>query len=151
MLLVIFRIGGTAIDASEVTAVSNRNSQVGNLPAEFVLQCHGAKSSEKQKARFSLGQGGKHKPCNPDWNRAHTWKAYSGAALLSNRANCCEWLARVPAYMPDRVREAPAFPPEPSSQISGSPRWPQDVSPGRPPRSELQRKSTPARSSLQTT
>jgi hypothetical protein len=70
MLLVIFRIGGTAIDASEVTAVSNRNSQVGDLPAEFVLQCHAAKSPEKEKARFSLAQGLQvqlvFKPCNPE-------------------------------------------------------------------------------------
>jgi hypothetical protein len=49
MLLVIFRIGGTAIDASEVTAVSNRNSQVGNLPAEFVFECHAANRPKKKK------------------------------------------------------------------------------------------------------
>jgi hypothetical protein len=41
MVAVILRIGGAAIDAAEVAAVRDRNTQVSDLPAEFVVKGHG--------------------------------------------------------------------------------------------------------------
>ncbi len=41
VVAVIFRIGGTAIDAAEIAAVRDRNAQVSDLPAEFVVKGHG--------------------------------------------------------------------------------------------------------------
>src|SRR6266850_3052946 len=84
-------------------------------------------------AIFNLA--GKIKSPIRHWNRAHAGKRnISGVALLSNQP-LVERLARF-RQSPDRVREAPAFPPEPSSLISGSPSEPWVLS-CRLPRSEL--------------
>src|ERR1700732_3952057 len=41
MLAVVFWVRRAAVHAAEIAAVGNRNAQVGDLPAEFVLKGHG--------------------------------------------------------------------------------------------------------------
>src|SRR6266567_3225351 len=53
------------------------------------------------------------------WNRARTEKLYFPDWRSFPTSRPRERLARTPAFLPDRVREAPAFPPEPSSLNSG--------------------------------
>src|SRR4030095_15531001 len=76
--------------------------------------------AEKQKARFFLAQGLKAVSFEPRWNRARRKTAYSRCSVLSNATaladDSCESMVH-----PVPIREAPAFPPEPSSQIPGSP------------------------------
>ena len=40
MVAIIFRIGGAAVDAAEIAAIRDRDAQVGDLPAEFVVKGH---------------------------------------------------------------------------------------------------------------
>jgi ribonuclease D len=42
MIAVVFGIGGAAVDAAEVTTIRNRDAQVGDVAAEFVVQDHGS-------------------------------------------------------------------------------------------------------------
>src|SRR6266852_505894 len=101
VVAIVFRVGGAAIDAAEVTAIRDGNAQVGNLPAEFVVKGHGppqyfdaaptvsgAKSLENKTARSSAG------------NRALTEKLHIFGVLA-----------------PFQAREARAFPPKPSAPI----------------------------------
>jgi hypothetical protein len=123
VFLVIFRIGRTAINATEITPVRDGNSQIGNLSAEFVLQSH--------------FQSLKNKSPIQGWNRARAEKLYfpdwrsfpSQPPSRTSGAN--------PAFGWNRVREAPAFPPEPSSLELWDRRGSHGLSPRRPPRSEL--------------
>jgi hypothetical protein len=56
VLLIVFGIGGAAVDTPKIATVGDRNSEIGDLAAEFILQRH-FRSPEKQKARFSIGIG----------------------------------------------------------------------------------------------
>jgi hypothetical protein len=125
VLLVIFRIGRSAVNAPEIAAVSDRNSQVGDLPAEFVLQRHVRKSPTKPKARFGIGIGRTRRKIFPVL-RSFPIQPYSVTGWR-DRA-----FRRIACGRPRRFRLEPSF------QISGSPRRPWVVSPCRPPRSELQ-------------
>ena len=40
VIAIVFRVGGTAVDATEIAAVSDRNSEVGDLAAETVVKGH---------------------------------------------------------------------------------------------------------------
>ena len=40
MLAIIFRVGGAAVHATEIAAIGDRDAQVGDLPAEFVVKRH---------------------------------------------------------------------------------------------------------------
>src|SRR5258708_10263686 len=46
---IIFRIGRTAVHAAEVAAVGNRDTQVRNLAAEFVVKGHDVAPSNRSK------------------------------------------------------------------------------------------------------
>jgi hypothetical protein len=61
VLLVIFRIGGAAVDTPEIAAVGHRNSQIGDPSAEFVLKSHveyRPKSNPKSKKPDSRLESG---------------------------------------------------------------------------------------------
>jgi hypothetical protein len=45
VVAIVFRVGRAAVDATEIAAVRNRNAQVGDLPAEFVMKGHGLRST----------------------------------------------------------------------------------------------------------
>ena len=40
MLAIIFRVGGAAVDAAEITPVGDGDTQISNLSAEFVVKRH---------------------------------------------------------------------------------------------------------------
>ena len=66
VIAVVFRIGGTAVDAAKIAAVGDRDAQVGDLAAEFVVERHSLTSS----VAFALL---KSKSPNPyTWMRAQT-------------------------------------------------------------------------------
>src|SRR6266850_460319 len=98
VVAIVFRVGGAAVDAAEVAAIRDGDAQVGDLPAEFVVQGHGppqyfdaappvsgVSSLENKPARSSAG------------NRALTKKLHIFGVLA-----------------PFQAREARAFPPKPS-------------------------------------
>src|SRR5215468_8727309 len=58
VLAVVFRVSGTAIDTPEITAVGDRDSQIGNLAPELVMKSHWL--AQKQKTRFAQGIGLQH-------------------------------------------------------------------------------------------
>jgi hypothetical protein len=71
MVAVILRIGGAAIDAAEVAAVRDRNTQVSDLPAEFVVKGHGTYFWLARPPEFLLSAPAKTKRPDPAaWNRA---------------------------------------------------------------------------------
>src|SRR2546427_5159024 len=41
VIAVVFRVGGPAVDTTEVATVRDGDAQVGDLAAEFVAKCHG--------------------------------------------------------------------------------------------------------------
>src|SRR5579871_4598055 len=116
VLSVVFGIGRAAIDAPKIAAVCHRNPQVRNLTPEFVQQTHLA---PKTKPDSQSGIGCPTKI-----------RIFSSSALLSKIKF---------AVSSGFLREAPAFPPEPSFRIliRTSPQSPRVFSPARLPRSEF--------------
>jgi hypothetical protein len=54
VLPVIFRIGRAAVKATEIAAIRHRNSQVGDLSAELVVQAHLSENTLSQKRKSPI-------------------------------------------------------------------------------------------------
>src|SRR5580704_468359 len=71
VVAVIFRVGRAAVDAAEIAPVRDRNTQVGDLPAEFVEKGHDTFSSWKRPPKSLLFCSPKTKSPDPStWMRA---------------------------------------------------------------------------------
>jgi hypothetical protein len=96
VIAIVFRVGGTAIDATEIAAVGDRDAEVGDLAAETVVKGH---------LGWPMLDAFAEKNCSHPENKTTRIRRWN-RALAGNRHISGK-------IAPFQTREARAFPPEP--------------------------------------